>query len=203
VQAGRASRTAELIAMYRALHLELCKDPLLVDPWAAQMISRPLRIGVQSRLFRSFYLRFVNDLRPAMMSFMVRSRIAEDLFAAKSGLGTVQWVLLGAGLDTFAWRHPEHAELTQFEVDHRDTQTYKRDRLAKLGLSSPAKHRFVTVDFERERISDALRAAGFDPATPAVFAWLGVTYYLTREAIVATLQDVATIAAPGSAIVCD
>jgi methyltransferase (TIGR00027 family) len=167
------------------------------------MIRFAWRIAVRNRVLRSLYQRFVNDLRPSNVVFTVRSRIAEDLVAEKSRRGPVQWVQLGAGLDTFAWRHPQHAQLAQFELDHPDTQAQKRELVSKLGLVPPANHRFVAIDFERTKISDALRAAGFDPAVPAVFAWLGVTYYLTREALRSTLSDVASLAAPGSAIVCD
>lgn len=200
---GESSRTAESIALYRALDLALNADPIIRDPWAARMLRTSYRIPVQSRLIRSLYLRFRTDIRPMMVTSSARSAIAEDVLAQKAAQGPVQWVLLGAGLDMFAWRHPEHAQLAQFEVDHPATQGHKRSLIAKLGLKPPANHRFVSIDFEKTSISNALRAAGFDPAVPAVFAWLGVTYYLTRPAIDTTLADVASIAAPGSVMVCD
>jgi methyltransferase (TIGR00027 family) len=200
---GVASRTAEIAALHRALHLRLAKQPILADPYAEKLIRPTWRMVVQSRVLRTLYQRFVNDLRPSNVIFAARSRIAEDLVADKSSRGPVQWVQLGAGLDMFAWRHPQHAKLAQFELDHPDTQAQKRALVGKLGLAPPPNHRFVAIDFERTKISDALRAAGFDPSVPAVFAWLGVTYYLTRDAIRTTLSDVASLAAPGSAIMCD
>jgi methyltransferase (TIGR00027 family) len=133
----------------------------------------------------------------------VRVGLAAHLLAAQVARGPVQWVLLGAGFDMFAWRHPERAEVPQFEVDHPDTQSHKRALVSRLGLTPPPRHRWVACDFERMRVADALRAAGFDASVPAVFAWLGVTYYLTRDAIVSTLTEVASLAAPGSMMVCD
>ena len=203
MRAGKTSRTAELIAAYRALDVSLGTEPILGDHFAGKMLRAAWRIPVESRVVRSLYFRFVMDLRPAMITFTGRSRIAEDALAAKAKQGPVQWVLLGAGLDTFAWRHPEHAAVPQFELDHPDTQAHKRAEIQRLGLHAPEGHRFVPIDFERTSIPDALASAGFDRAIPAVFAWLGVTYYLTRDAITRTLMDVAAIAAPGSAMVCD
>jgi methyltransferase (TIGR00027 family) len=203
MRAGKPSRTAELIAAYRALDVSLNAEPIVGDHFAGRMLRATWRIPVQSRVVRSLYFRFVMDLRPAMITFTGRSRIAEDVLDAKAKQGPVQWVLLGAGLDTFAWRHPEHATVAQFELDHPDTQAHKRAAIQRLGLRAPDAHRFVPIDFERTSIPDALAGAGFDRSIPAVFAWLGVTYYLTREAITRTLTDVASIAAPGSAIVCD
>lgn len=115
----------------------------------------------------------------------------------------MQWVLLGAGLDMFAWRRPDCASVPQFEVDHPATQRSKQRRIARLGLVAPPLHRFVPVDFARETASEQLLAAGFARAVPTVFAWLGVTYYLERAAIDATLRDIRSIAAPGSVLVLD
>jgi len=205
MQPGRASRTAQLVAWYRALDVVLNEPPILGDPYAVRMLPYGWRWPVQSRILRAVVIRLLGGprLRAPIVTFVARSRIAEDLLAERARRGPVQWVLLGAGLDTFAWRHPEHAGLAQFEVDHPDTQRSKCQLLAELHLAPPAKHRFCAVDFEKTRLRDALPACGFDPAVPAVFAWLGVTYYLTREAIVSTLSEVGSIAAPGSALVCD
>ncbi|HWA63039.1 MAG TPA: class I SAM-dependent methyltransferase, partial [Caulobacteraceae bacterium] len=127
-----------------------------------------------------------------------RSRIAEDALAAAVGRGVTQYVVLGAGLDTFACRNP-HAGLAVFEVDHPATQGWKRRRLAQAGLVSSAT--YAPVDFERETLADGLARAGFDAAAPAVFSWLGVVPYLTREAGFATLAWIAAI--PGAEVVFD
>lgn len=131
-----------------------------------------------------------------------RSRFAEDSLAAAVARGVRQYVVLGAGLDTFAHRNPfEDAGLRVFEVDHPATQAWKMRRLADAGLPSPPSLTFAPVDFERETLADGLAAVGFDAAAPAFFAWLGVVVYLTREAITETLKFIARV--PGAEVVFD
>ncbi|HVZ20551.1 MAG TPA: class I SAM-dependent methyltransferase, partial [Vicinamibacterales bacterium] len=126
----------------------------------------------------------------ALRAFVVaRSRYAEDTLARAVAAGARQYVLLGAGLDTFAYRNP-HAGLRVFEVDHPATQAWKRERIAASGLTLPASATFVPVDFERQSLKDAIAASSFDRARPAFFSWLGVVPYLTVEAITATLRFV-------------
>jgi methyltransferase (TIGR00027 family) len=128
-----------------------------------------------------------------------RSRYAEERLEASSA---AQYVILGAGFDTFAFRRPEMlATMNVYEVDHPATQAMKRGRIA--GWSIPARLHFVPVDFNTENFDAALLQAGFDPHQRTFFSWLGVTYYLSREAIFATLEAVRRIAAPGSEIVFD
>jgi methyltransferase (TIGR00027 family) len=112
--------------------------------------------------------------------------------------GIAQVVVLGAGLDTTALRNPG---LAVFEVDHPATQDWKRQQLARMNIALPAGLRFAPVDFENQEICDGLAPAGFDAAAPAFFVWLGVVPYLTRKAIEATLDLVATV--PGNEIVFD
>ncbi len=106
--------------------------------------------------------------------------------------GVGQYVLLGAGLDTFAYRAIRQG-LRVFEVDHPATQAWKRARLSEVRIATPDWVTYAPVDFERENIKDGLARAGFDLSRPAMFAWLGVTPYLTREAVMATLAFVATL----------
>lgn len=197
------SQTSELIALYRALHTAQHATPILVDPYAHAFLRPTWRLAARSKLVYSLYRAAGFRLEHGIAMAMARSRIAEDRLDERRRVGNVQWVLLGAGLDMFAWRRPELAGLPQFEVDHPATQRSKRASLARLGLRSPPNHHFVAVNFERESAGRQLVAAGFDPRVPAVFAWLGVTYYLTRPALVATLRDVRSIAAPGSFLVFD
>jgi methyltransferase (TIGR00027 family) len=139
------------------------------------------------------------------MRFLIaaRSRFAEESLAAAVGRGVRQYVLLGAGLDTFAHRNPfADAGLRVFEVDHPATQGWKRTRLAEAGLTPPASLTFAPVDFERQTLAGGLAAAGFDAARPAFFAWLGVVIYLTREAVIETLRLIASLPA-GSEVVFD
>jgi methyltransferase (TIGR00027 family) len=135
-------------------------------------------------------------------SIVARSRFAEDLVADQAARGVSQYVLLGAGLDTFAQRRPElAAELTVFEVDRPEPQAWKRRRLIELGYGVPAGLRLVPDDFETDGSWwGKLAAAGFDIARPAVVASLGVSMYLTREANTATLHQLASLA-PGSTLV--
>ena len=131
----------------------------------------------------------------------VRARYAEDAVeqAAADGLG--QYVILGAGLDSFAYRRADLlARLRVFEVDHPATQEWKRRRLTAIGAALPAGLVFAPVDFERQTLREGLERAGFDFGQPAIFSWIGVTMYLTLDAIHATLATVARCGA-GSRLV--
>ncbi len=135
-------------------------------------------------------------------SIVARARFVEDLVVEQAGRGVGQYVILGAGLDTFAQRRPEiAARLTVFEVDQPGPQAWKRQRLTALGFGVPDWLRLVPVDFEAGTSWwDRLAAAGFDPAQPAVVASTGVSMYLTRDANAATLRQLAALA-PGSTLV--
>src|SRR5689334_1525233 len=127
-----------------------------------------------------------------------RTRFAEDALDAAVAAGTRQLVVLGAGLDTYAYR-TVHTGLSVFEVDHPSTQIWKRARLAAAGLAVPDRLTFAPVDFETATLADGLAAAGFDPGVPTFFTWLGVVPYLTREAVFSTLRYIAGL--PGGATV--
>lgn len=134
-------------------------------------------------------------------AIVARARFIEDLVAEQAGHGVAQYVVLGAGLDTFAQRRPEiAARLRVFEIDQPGTQSWKRRRLIELGYGIPDWLRLVPVDFEAgadwwEQLSDA----GFDPGRPTVVACTGVTMYLTKDATAATLRRLALLA-PGSTL---
>jgi methyltransferase (TIGR00027 family) len=166
------------------------EDPIalrIVGPrHAAEIHAKPSRYD--SALGRS--LRFF---------LAARARCAEDALA--SAVEVRQYVVLGAGLDTFAYRNP-HEGLRVFEVDHPATQAWKRQLLARTGISEIASLSFVPVDFERHSLGSELPAAGFHTDQPAFFSWLGVTMYLTHSAVMATLAFVAGCA-PGSGITLD
>jgi methyltransferase (TIGR00027 family) len=137
-------------------------------------------------------------IRQASAGAVVRSRYAEDRLINGS---FSQYVILGAGLDSFAWRRPDLLRsLRVFEIDHPATQAWKQERRDALALSTSEQHVFAPVDFEIETLHDGLSAAGFDWSRPTLFSWLGVVFYLTDEAIQATLRTVASCAA-GSEIV--
>jgi methyltransferase (TIGR00027 family) len=147
------------------------------------------------------------DMHPAGTStfragIVARSRFTEDLVAERAANGVAQYVILGAGLDTFAQRQPELASrMRVFEVDRPVPQAWKRERLTELGYGIPPWLRLVPVDFEADGSWwDRLVAAGFDVAEPAVVASLGVSMYLTKEANAATLRQLASLA-PGSTLI--
>lgn len=145
------------------------------------------------------------DMGPFTQAFRAsivgRARFIEDLVVEQAGRGVGQYVILGAGLDTFAQRRPELASrLTVFEIDEPGPQAWKRQRLIDVGLGVPAYLRLVPVDFEAgDGWWERLTASGFDSGRPAVVASTGVSMYLTLEAIMATLRQVAALA-PGSTL---
>jgi methyltransferase (TIGR00027 family) len=186
MQEGKFSRTAYGVAVRRAAH-QLFDDPkVLDDPIALPIISpesaEDLRSNPQKQQER---------LTRAFRAFMAaRSRYAEDQLHRAVAQGVRQYVVLGAGLDTFAYRNP-HAELHVFEVDHPATQSWKRQRLDAGAIAIPPNLTFGPVDFEQQTLAQGLGQSQFDQNAPAFFSWLGVTPYLTREACMATLAFVA------------
>lgn len=193
MQAGRPSRTALGAAMHRAVHQTQDGGVIFPDPFALQILDDEARAALPA---------FATDTSQRSMRLFVavRSRFSEEAMAACIARGVRQVVILGAGLDTFALRNT-NADVTVFEVDYPATQAWKRERLAEAGIALPPSLTFAPVDFEGQSLSDGLAAAGFRNDRPAYFQWLGVTTYLTREAIVATLDFVAAIS--GSEVVFD
>lgn len=182
MQEGKFSKTARRVAIRRAAHQLLDEPKVLDDPLALRIIgadaeqelrSNPKEHHAFSRAFRAF--------------MAARSRYAEDELAASVAQGVTQYVVLGAGLDTFAYRNP-HPGLRVFEVDHPNTQAWKREQLQAAGIAIPPFMTFVPIDFEQQTLADGLAHSGFVADAPAFFSWLGVTPYLTREACMATLS---------------
>jgi methyltransferase (TIGR00027 family) len=179
----------------RALHQILDDEPrILDDPIAARLIGPELeRQKTITRLFP-----FGARLRA---NFVMRSRYAEDCLAESVRNGVSQYVLLGAGLDTFAYRQPAWAGALQiFEVDYPATQNWKRMKLAAAAVSIPDNVRLVPVDFEKISLGDGLAAAGFDFKVLTFFSLLGVTQYLSEEALDLSLKFVLSLP-PASEIV--
>lgn len=146
----------------------------------------------------------LQTITPGPAMTLSRSRYTEDNLEQAVGQGVGQYVILGAGMDTFAFRRPELLEQLQvFEVDHPATQAFKRQRIAEAGRKLPSQLHFVPVDFEQEGLATALARSSYDPQVPSFFSWLGVTYYLTRQAVFATLRAIADIAPAGSTVIFD
>ncbi|MDD4803548.1 MAG: SAM-dependent methyltransferase, partial [Syntrophomonas sp.] len=133
-----------------------------------------------------------------------RVRYAEDTLMEYLQYGVQQYVILGAGMDPFAFRRPELIETLQvFEVDHPATQDYKRIRLKQLGWECPSQLHFVPAEFTKESVAAVLKRSMYNPKFLSFFNWLGVTYYLPRDVVLATLQSIADIAPAGSTIIFD
>ena len=190
MDAGVASRTAQRVAMRRAAHQVLDQPVVFDDPLALRVIGEEAAREVLARRDGDETLAGRN-----LRAFMaVRSRLAEDALAEAVGRGVRQYVVLGAGLDTFGYRNPfASAGLKVFEVDHPHTQAWKRARLAEVGIDIPESVAFVPVDFEREDLESRLRETRFRDGEHAFFSWLGVVPYLTRDAFEKTARFVAKV----------
>jgi methyltransferase (TIGR00027 family) len=174
------------VAIRRAAHQLMDAPPVLDDPIAARLIGE----GYRGKMGRASH-RVGRDLRAFVAA---RSRYAEDRLAEAVARGVRQYVVLGAGLDTFAYRNP-FAGLRVFEVDFPATQEWKRGLLAEAGIAQPEGLRFVPLDFEDTTLDEGLAEAGFDRGAAAFFGWLGVVPYLTLEAFRATLGVIAQLPA--------
>jgi methyltransferase (TIGR00027 family) len=184
------SRTAVAAATHRAAHQILEHGQIFSDPLAVAILGidrddivRQARENPSSRRMRLF--------------ISIRTRFAEDALAAAHAQGVRQLLVLGAGLDTYAYRSSLPNGLRIFEVDHPTTQAWKRERLAAADIRLPSVLTYVPVDFECENAGDNLVAAGFDPHARSFVTWLGVVPYLTEQAIWSTLGYIASL--PGGA----
>jgi methyltransferase (TIGR00027 family) len=190
VRTGKPSRTAWRVATLRAAHQLLDEPLVLSDPIALPILGPHAEAELREDPF------VYNDptSRGLRAAVVVRSRFAEDELARAVATGVRQYVVLGAGLDTFAYRNPHKAGgLRVFEVDHLSTQQWKRDCLKDAGIPIPEDLIFAPVDFEHGTLAQGLAEAGFRTDLPACFSWLGVTMYLTEAAILELLRFVASL----------
>ncbi|WP_405181696.1 class I SAM-dependent methyltransferase [Nocardia sp. NBC_01377] len=189
------SRTALLTAYARAYHQIADRPPIFTDPLAARLLGITAEELAQLGTLTTDNLGDVVSDRPRRLFFAARARFAEDAVAAAITAGVRQVVILGAGLDTFAYRNTR-PDLRVFEVDHPATQAWKRERLTTAGIDRPESLTFVPVDFETQTLAAGLESTGFTRTDPAVFVWLGVVFYLTPNAAHATLEYIAAQAQP-------
>ena len=220
MEAGRASTTALVVAYRRAHHFANGAPWVFADPLASAIIGRDreriedVLIAAAARFFpdevprgaaREVAIARVLGVSYGQGLVLSRARYTEDRLAAlMQRTGVSQYVLVGAGLDTFALRRPDLRDrLRVFELDHPATQTDKRRRLREAGLALPPNLHFGAADLEREPVATVLLRLPYDPTRPALFAWLGVTMYLTRAAVLETLRSIRSVAAHGSEIVLD
>jgi methyltransferase (TIGR00027 family) len=191
VRQGEPSRSALTVASLRAVHQLLDEPLVLSDPVALPLLGACTEAALREDPF------VLNDpmsrgLRGALVA---RSRFVEDELASCAAAGVRQYLVLGAGLDTFAYRNPYSDEgLRVFEVDHAGTQRWKQQLLAEAGIGVPPSLTFVSADFERDDLGSALQQAGFRADQASCISWMGVTMYLTVDAVAATLRTVAGFA---------
>jgi methyltransferase (TIGR00027 family) len=183
---GKASRTALRVAIRRAAHQLVDHPPVLADPIALRLIGT----NYPRDLERASHT-VARDFRAYLAA---RSRFAEDHLARAVSAGVRQYVILGAGLDTFAYRNP-FPTLHVFEADFPATQQDKREMLAAARIEVPDNLTFVALDFEHKTLLESLAEGGFDAEAPAFCSWLGVVPYLTIDAFRATLAAVGSLPA--------
>jgi methyltransferase (TIGR00027 family) len=196
---GRPSATAELVAVRRAVHQLLDRPLVFEDPLALQIVGRDWERRIREDPFRAGGGALGTALRAHLV---VRSRVAEEQLGAAVARGVRQYVVLGAGLDTFICRNPLR-DLRVFEVDFPATQLWKRDRLREAGLDVPATAAFVPCEFTSQSIAATLEQAGLDRTRPTFFSWLGVTMYLEPATTLRTVTELAPLAAGGGGLVFD
>ena len=215
----KASITALMSSFGRAFHAENEEHPVFADHLAKELMTAEEYAAVQGYILGGARF-FEPEVDPAQQEPNALARKLVNTHIAPSPLcrgayteqalktavltGTKQYVILGAGLDTFAFREPEFLSKHRvFEVDHPLTQKDKRERIARAGWTVPDALNFVPVDFTKDSLTERLIAAGFDPSVKSFFSWLGVTYYLSAEAIGKTLAELSPLCADGSTLVFD
>jgi methyltransferase (TIGR00027 family) len=211
-----ASRTALATSLMRAAHTRLDPDPLIDDPWGDRLVPESVREMIRNaalgRMDPPARLRAMAapdgivdaSLRrsPAYANVITRTRYTEDALQAAVGAGVRQYVLVGAGFDSFMLRRPAFAaDLEIFEIDHPATQGLKMQRIRELGISLPDSVHFVASDLAKESVATALARSSFRQDLAAFFSWLGVSMYLTPAANIATLNSIARCALAGSELV--
>ncbi|GAA3142145.1 SAM-dependent methyltransferase [Planomonospora alba] len=191
------SQTAMMAAAARAAHLVVDREPFILRDTVAAAL-----LGERAEELIGYHRAYGDHLilSGTRAQVTARSHYTERRLAALAGDGPAQYVVLGAGLDTFAHRSGPAGRIAVFEVDHPATQRWKRGLLAAAGIAHPDGAAFVPVDFENGDLLAGLAEAGFDPSRPALVSWLGVSMYLTRDAIDAVLAAVGRLA-PGTELV--
>ena len=215
----KTSITALMSSFGRAFHTENEEHPVFVDPLAKELMTAEEYKAVQRYILNGARF-FEPDLDTSgltdkeIVRLLVNKHIApsplcraaytESLLKNIAQTGISQYVILGVGMDTFAFREKEFVSGHRvYEVDHPLTQKDKQARIARAGWHIPGNLTFVPVDFAKDRLSERLIANGFDKRKETLFSWLGVTYYLSAEAIDKTLGEIADLSAEGSALVFD
>ena len=216
---NKASITALMSSFGRAFHAENEEHPVFADHLAKELLTAEEYAAVQGYILGGAQF-FEPEINPAAFqpkellrrlvnvhiapSPLCRAAYTEKTLKAAVLTGTKQYVILGAGMDTFAFRETEFLSKHRvFEVDHPLTQADKLERITRAGWTVPDNLTFVPADFTKDSLAERLIAAGFDPSVKSYFSWLGVTYYLSAEAIDAMLSSLSELCADGSSLVFD
>ena len=209
-----ASRTALATSLMRALHSRCDPAPLLNDTWGDRLVPESAQAAFRQRAMDRMYATVPGQMpagdsldvalrsNAAYADVILRSRYAEDALKEAVARGIEQYVIVGAGFDSFMCRRPDWANnLTIYEVDHPATQRLKRDRLAACKVSVPSSVQFVEADLAMEALGTVLARSSFRTERPTFFSWLGVTMYLTREANLNALRAIASCTSVASELV--
>jgi methyltransferase (TIGR00027 family) len=183
----------------RAAHTRLDPHPLIDDPWGDRLVPESVK-----RAMASPDEALDESLRrsPSYGNVILRTRFAEDALQAAVSKGVSQYVLIGAGFDSFSLRRPAYsANLQIFEIDFPATQRLKKERIDACGMALPDSVHFIAADLSQESVAAALARSSFETKQLAFFSWLGVTMYLTREANLATLSSIASCSPAASEVV--
>jgi methyltransferase (TIGR00027 family) len=189
-------------ALMRSIHTRLDRPALIDDPWGDRLVLDAEREAMRALVAPGVDLDATLRAHPVYGTVILRTRYSEDALQDAVARGTRQYVVVGAGMDSFALRLPPFAsEVEVFEVDHPTTQEFKLRRMSELGIPLPPGLQLVAVDLGEVGLGAALASSAFRSDRLAFFSWLGVTSYLTREANLATLEAIASSALPGSELV--
>jgi len=206
------SSTALVVSLMRAVHSRTAPLPLINDPWGDRLIPESMIAAIGQSLFAASGadggdaapedVDAVLRASPANANVVLRSRYTEDALQDAVARGVSQYVLIGAGMDSYALRVPAGAEHVRiFEVDHPATQAFKTQRIAECGISLSDSVHFLAADLSERALGSVLQDSPFDSSQPAFFSLLGVTMYLSAEANRATMHEIATCSAAGSELV--
>jgi methyltransferase (TIGR00027 family) len=210
-----ASRTALATSLMRAAHTRLDPHPLIQDPWGDRLVPESAREAIRCSALSQLEGDALKKASAApdvvdrslmrnqsYPNVITRTRYTEDALETAVGNGVEQYVLIGAGFDSFALRRPAFAAALQiFEIDFPATQELKVGQIAACGVSLPGSVHFVAADLSQNSVAAALARSSFKPDRRTFFSWLGVTMYLTREANLATLESIASCSPPASEVV--
>ena len=194
-----ASRTALATSLMRAAHTRLDPHPLIEDPWGDRLVPESVKRAMTSP---NEVLDESLKRSPSYANVIMRTRYAEDALQAAVSKGVSQYVLIGAGFDSFSLRRPAYsASLRIFEIDFPATQRLKIGQITACGIALPDTVHFIAADLSRESVAAALARSPFDARRLTFFSWLGVTMYLTREANLATLRSIASCTPAASEVI--